>query len=198
MGTRTRQRYFKPAYVIAAVVAAAAAGGGYYGYRQRAETRRNVEAAIGSWYGGPQLMTQLMMERYGPPDVFTPEAATWRERGPWKRIVVRGHSPDSYLEQTVGYQAPPEARARLSEFGHGIRFDAANEELTATSSQESMNILALNLADEVAAGKRSPDQARDFHLSTTKLAVSGKSSPYLEGFRFKPYRPAPELVWRRD
>lgn len=198
MEMHTKERYPKTAYVIAAVVAAALAGGGYLGYRQRTESRRNVEARIRAWHEGPRLMTQLMMERYGPPGDFTQRAATWRDKGPWKRIVVHGDSPDSYLEQTVGYQAAPEALARLREFDRGVRLDLAKEELSATSSQEWMNYLALNLADEVAQGKRRPDQAREFRLSTVRLAVSGKSSPYLEGLRFKPYSPASELVWRRD
>jgi hypothetical protein len=72
-------------------------------------------------------MTELMMERYGPPDDLTPGVATWYERGRRKRITDRGQARESYLEQTVGYRPRPEAIVPLNEFDHGVRLRWAFE-----------------------------------------------------------------------
>ncbi|MDD5303928.1 MAG: hypothetical protein PHS14_12580 [Elusimicrobia bacterium] len=188
MDTQAQDRYPLAAYFIAAALAAAVAGGAYFGYRQQVQTRRDVQASIRTWYEGPRLTAELMMERYVVPDEFTPVDANWYGRGSWKRISIQGDTPYQYLEQAVGYRARPEEAARLIDFDHGVRYDAPNEELSASSNHESLNYLALNLADEVAAGKRSSRKARDFYASTARLSASGKSSPYLQGLLFNPYR----------
>ena len=132
------------------------------------------------------------MERYGPPDDITPGVATWYERGHWKRITVRGEARESYLEQTVGYRPRPEAISSLRDFNHGVRLDAAREELTAASNREALNFLALNVANEVATGRRSAKDAQEFFLKTAKLASSGKSSPYLDNLQFERYVRTPQ------
>jgi len=53
----------------------------------------------------------------------------------------------------LGY-ADPAAIDALAAFGHGIRFNPDNDELSARSGSETLNYLALNLAHEIAAGKR--------------------------------------------
>jgi hypothetical protein len=166
--------------------------GAYYGYNLCANARAEVVAHITTWFEGPRLMTELMMERYGPPDDLTPGVATWYERGRWKRITVRGQARESYLEQTVGYRPRTEAIAPLNEFDHGVRLDPAREELTAASNQESLNYLALNVADEVATGRRSSKDAQEFFAKTAKLATSGRSSEYLEKLLFEPYVRTPQ------
>jgi hypothetical protein len=40
------------------------------------------------------------------------------------------------------------------------------------------------LADEVVVGKKSAAQARESFAKTSRLAASGKSSPYMDGLRF--------------
>lgn len=197
METQAKEGYPKAAYVIAAALAAAIMGGAYFGYRQQAQTRQDVQAGIRTWFEGPKLTAEIMTERYGPPDELTLQTATWHERGSWKRIAVHGDTPYRYLEQTVGYQARPGVVGRLLAFDNGARYDIVNEELTASSNHETSNYLALNLAHDVAAGKRSIDNARGFFASTARLWSSGKSSPYMEHLLFTPYRRAPQENWSR-
>ena len=184
--------YSKTAYFFAAALAIIVAGGAYYGYNLRAHARAEVKAHITTWFEAPRLMTELMMERYGPPDDLTPGVATWYERGRWKRITVRGEAHEGYLEQTVGYRPRPEAISSLRAFDHGVRLDPAREELTAASNLESLNYLALNMANEVALGKRTARNAQEFFVKTAKLASSGKSSAYLEKLQFEPYLRSPQ------
>lgn len=183
---------------VAAVLAVTLAAGGYFAYRNRAPSAERVAAHIEPWLAGPRETLKLLMERYGAPDVLGAGTATWHERGPWKRITIHGGDHLSYLEQAVGYHVPAEAAQALAEFDHGLRFDREKEELSARSNSEALNLLALNLADELCAAKRTAPQAREFYVQTARLAAAGKSSDYLETLRFDPYRRIPEVPWDRE
>lgn len=190
METRRKHLFF-------AVLAAVLAGGAYVAFRDQTPTAARVAAHTETWLSGPRSTAALMTQRYGPASALAPGIATWRDRGPWKRIVVRGHAPEGWLEQTVSYGVPAAAVAPLEEFGHGVRADLARDELTASSGDESLNRLALNLAAEIADGRRGAKDARDFYARTARLAAGGKSSSYLSKLLFTPYRPPREDPRRR-
>jgi hypothetical protein len=192
MDTQEKVENQRVVYFIAAALAVVVVGSAYLGYRHRVLAPKRLEAATRTWFDSPRVLSQVLLDRYGPPNVIAPQAATWYERQPWKRITVHGDSPDKYLENTVGYLAKPAAVAALREFGQDIRLDLVQEEISARSNAEALNYLALNLADDVASGKRSPKQARSFYLRTIKLAASGKSSPYMERLLFEPHRFVPQ------
>lgn len=183
---------------VAAVLAATLAGGGYLAYRNRAPSAERVAEHVAPWLAAPRQTLKLMIERYGMPDDLGSGTATWRERGPWKRITIHGHEHLSYLEQAVGYHVPAEAAQALDDFDHGLRFDREKEELSATSNSEALNHLALNLADEICGAERTAAEAGRFYVRTARLAAAGKSSPYLEKLLFDPYRRIPEIPWDRE
>lgn len=185
----------KQLYFVGVVLAATVAAGAYFAWHHRPPTNERALAHVSAFLEGPRATAKAMIERYGPPNALSPDTATWYERGPWKRITVHGDAPLSYLEQVVSYHVPPDAAAQLLELDHGLRFDLANEELSATSNSESLNFLALNLAHEVSSARRDPKEARELYVKTARLAASGKSSPYLEKLQFEPYRPAPRGRW---
>jgi len=185
--TTNRKRLF----FIAVASAAMIGGGAFLAYRHRTPTMERSMAHISSFAEGPRVTAKVLIERYGLPNTLSADTATWYERGPWKRITVHGDAPLSFLEQVVSYQVPDDAAAPLLELNHGLRFDIAAEELSATSNSESLNFLALNLAHEVSSARRDPREARDLYVRTARLSASGKSSPYLEKLMFEPARPAP-------
>ncbi|MDD5304050.1 MAG: hypothetical protein PHS14_13195, partial [Elusimicrobia bacterium] len=69
-------------------------------------------------------------------------------------------------------------------FDKGIEADAKEGRLTASSDDESENFLALNLADEVLKGRRTPREASDFRQNAFRLRDAGKSSPYFDRLLF--------------
>src|SRR5688572_7575174 len=117
-------------YLVPAALAALVVAGGFFGRQQRLELRRTAEARIKAWPEASRRMAELMMERYGAPSEIDARTATWREQGPWKRISVRGDSPENCLEQTVGYQVPVEAVEPLRRLNSGVRADPAKNELS--------------------------------------------------------------------
>jgi len=76
-------------------------------------------------------------------------------------------------------------------FPYGSSTYADGPDLAARSNSEELNRLCLNLADDIARGRRTPAEARRFYRRTLSLALSGKSSPYMERLVFPVPEPAP-------
>ena len=86
------------------------------------------------------------------------------------------------LEETIAFPTPPNASALLTRFSGRLRGIAEDgTELSSRATNEEDNFLALNLACEVVAGSRDPEQARIVLQRTQALFVAGKTSPYTQG-----------------
>jgi hypothetical protein len=162
------------------------------------ESRRYfAQAVTDNWSNYSRLQAARLMEEYGAPDKVSHAELAWAEKGPWRSIRVWDVTPyyDSSsgaptLEQTVHYPVPAEKRAALKALKGKVLVSPDGTALSARGTSEPVNLLTLNLADDILAGRRSPKEAAGFYDSTLRLSVSGKSSPYLERLLFTP-RPAP-------
>jgi hypothetical protein len=143
------------------------------------------------------LSLNRMVDKYGAPDRIESKRVVWLDKGPWKRIAVWDGMDNydksaaaGYIEQTVAYLVPPDRRDAVDDFRGRVAVSADGSELSARSTSEARNLLALNLADEIIRGVRTPGEAKSFYAATLRLADAGKSSPYVEGLLFQPLRPA--------
>ncbi len=158
----------------------------------RADAPENLEAVIRAWPVPERTAARAMIEKYGRPGQFDRRQLVWFHNGAWKRTIVyrqgphhRAKTPDEdFLEQTVGYIVPDDKIADLKEFSPRLEASTSAGELTFASDSEATNRLALNLANEIVAGKRTVADARSVFARISRLAASGKSFPYLEGLRF--------------
>ena len=160
------------------------------------------ESVILLWPTFSYRLARLMIAKYGQPSEATDHSLVWERNGQWKRTVVYRVPPlernlsrgGGRLEQTVAYRVPARRLDDLARFDKKIEADPKDGRLTARSDDESENFLALNLADEVLQGTRTPQEAADFRRSATRLRDSGKSSPYFDRLLFVrgkiPVRPA--------
>ncbi|MCM2305322.1 MAG: hypothetical protein NDJ72_11505 [Elusimicrobia bacterium] len=151
----------------------------------RARPGPSPESIIKRWPARPRAAAALLLEKYGRPDQFDANSLAWFGNGEWKRTVVRRRAKD-FLEQTVGYLPPHDKLEELQRFHPKLDASPVAGELTFASESEESNRLALNLADEVATGKRGAEEARAAFLKTSRLALSGRSSPYRERLQFEP------------
>jgi hypothetical protein len=148
------------------------------------------EAVVRRWPDRPRVTALALIAEYGEPDRYSSEDLLWFKNGPWRRTAVYRDAPEGFLygknvlEQSIGYDVPAGALAKLKKFDRSLRFDKAAGELISHAESESLNILALNLAAEIVAGKRTPGEARDFYRKTAEFSEAGKSSPYMSGFLF--------------
>jgi hypothetical protein len=160
---------------------------------QSSRSAQTPETVIKDWPDQARSIARAMIEKYGEPDRFSGKAVVWYDNAPWQKTVVyRDAWPHSitmrdkdYLEQTIGYQVPNEKVNALRRFDRRLDVNRTSGELSSRSESESMNILALNLADEIVNDRRSVQDARNFYRKTARLSRSGKNSLYLTEFLFE-------------
>jgi hypothetical protein len=176
-----------------ALCAAVGAGCSSISLRTPESRRYFAQFVTDRWSNDSRLQAARLMDEHGPPDKIGHAELVWNDKGAWKRIRVWDATPyyDSSagapnLEQTVSYPVLPERRAQLAALGGKLRVSRDGQELSARGASEAANLLTLNLADEIVAGRRSPKEASRFYDRTIELSVSGKSSPYLERLLFTP------------
>jgi hypothetical protein len=152
---------------------------------------RTAESIILSWPTYSYRLARLMIDKYGQPSEATDQRVIWHDNGPWKRTVVHRDAPGrtynrsrGRLEQSVAYNVPAQKLDALARFDKSIEAAVNEGLLTASSDDESANILALNLADEVLRGRRTAREATDFRQNVSRLRDSGRSSPYFERLMF--------------
>ena len=95
-----------------------------------------------------------------------------------------GDRGDDILEQTIPYNVPDDKIAALKSFDGRLKIEKGRRELSSRSENENDNYLALNLADEIVGGKRTPDDARGDYRKLIRLSESGKNSELMYGFAF--------------
>ena len=155
----------------------------------RREAADRALARTADWAQGPSLAASLMVQEYGPPQWVGDDRLEWFMALPWKRISV-SDTPAGFLEHAVSYRIPQEKLAELRRFGRGLSVDAQNDEISARGESEEGNLLCLNLANDIALGKKTAAQAGEFYRLTIRESMSGKSSPYMERLLFKAEMPA--------
>ena len=152
-----------------------------------------VDQIVSAWPDVPREVAQTVMEAYGPPQEATPSRLIWFDNAPWKRTilyrdVVQHDFPIPHpdlLEQFIDYQAPLEMYDELAVYDGSVIVERTKGEISARCDKEEMNFLAINLANDVAIGERTPDEARQFYAETAMAFMEGTSDPYVEGFVFE-------------
>lgn len=168
------------------------------GQGQARPIRDEVSRILRGWPAGPQLAAQETMDKYGPPQEVTPERLIWRDPGPFKRIMVtREELPHDfplphkdYLEHTISYKIPVDRTDELHGFDAALTIHRVSGELSARCDHESSNLIALNLAHDVATGKRSVADARREYGELIVQRTLGKSPSYATALQLRPQQPA--------
>ncbi|MBI3547495.1 MAG: hypothetical protein HY078_00440 [Elusimicrobia bacterium] len=158
-----------------------------------ARREERARKAVAGWPAASRTVARMMIEKYGSPNSIENDVISWEGNEPWKKTsVYRAGKPSgmppgrvNVLLQSVRYQVSPEAARAIENLGMNLSIDASQRLLSAAGESEDINFLALNLADEVATGAKTPQEAREFYVRTTALSLEGKSSPYLSGLLFE-------------
>ena len=148
---------------------------------------------MSGWAEASQMVAKQMMEKYGNPNESTDHMLVWYNNGPWKRTII--YSEESkhifpvdhvdVMEQVIDYKVSPERFSDLAAYDGSVTARRTDGELSAKCDKEGANFLAINLANDVATGKKSVAEARTFYAATMKdFALQNKMSPYMESFQF--------------
>lgn len=153
-----------------------------------------VSGVIAAWPQTSRDVAQTIVGKYGPPNEVTPTRLVWHNNGPWKRtIVYRDTVPHHFpmphpdlLEQVVDYRAPLDRYDDLAMYDGSVIVERTKGEMAARCDAEGANFLALNLANEVATGSRTVEEARRMYGEQIRMMKDGQMTPYTSGLMFTP------------
>jgi hypothetical protein len=152
---------------------------------------KDASSAITAWPTATKKTGQALIEKYGQPDGVTDRMLVWNDKDPWTKVVVYRDAikqgsltHDAFLENTVNYKVPLDKVADLIRFDSALVIDETRGTLASNCDTEGCNFLALNLANDIATGKRDVASAKDFFKNTMTKSLSGKSSPEMEKLQF--------------
>jgi hypothetical protein len=153
-----------------------------------------VEKYLASWKQKPKEVANTMIEKYGLPQEATAQRFIWHGNGRWKFTeLVNEEIPHDFpmahhdmLYQAIDYRVADSNKVKaLFEYDGSVILERTKGELAARCDKEEANFLAINLANDVATGKRSVEDARRFYAeSIQEMMKTGKPNEYLQGLRF--------------
>ena len=151
------------------------------------------ETMTASWPEKPKSAAQELVKKYGPPDEFTASKLMWKKRGQWKRISVSREEVQhdwpaphvDIVEQFIDMRVPPDKFDDLVRFDGSVIAERTKGEVSARCGGEAANFLALNLANDIASGKRTFTDARHYYAKAMKQKEQGTNDPYLEKLVFE-------------
>jgi hypothetical protein len=153
-----------------------------------------ADKVIANWKPTPKEVAQKMITKYGQPQEVTANRLVWHNNGPWKYSeLVNEEIPHEFpmphkdaLYQAINYKIDPDKADELLQYDGSIILERTKGEIAARCDKEDANFLAINLANDVATGRRSVDDARKFYAdSMMAFMKENKKNDYLNGFRFQ-------------
>lgn len=157
------------------------------------DRRELAEATASHWSQVSELAARRMMEEYGVPDEVHADHLVWINNGPWRRTIVSNvpapYAPDGgaeagVIEQAVSERLSTKQAVDVAAFDDLVAYNPRASEVSSRADREEHNYLRLNLADDVAHERLSPEAARGSYASIVAFEAAGKTSPYLLGLRF--------------
>ena len=152
----------------------------------------SMETMMRDWPKASKEAAMFMKHKYGPPAAISKDVIIWGKTGPWKRTIIYAREyPHEFpmhhtdvMQQFIDYKAPPEMYDELARYDGSVVLERTSGEISARCDKEAANFLALNLAHDVVAGKRSVQDARKTYAEQITAMKAGKSAPYTEKLLF--------------
>ena len=193
MSHRTLARVAR-ATALGAAVASLVAAARPLAAQQPPAATSEMDRMMSGWSESSKKAATMMAAKYGAPAEMTPTMAVWGKAGPWKRTVVSSvavphrfpAAHDDVMEQVIDYRVPPAMVDELARYDGSVVVERTKGELSARCDLEGANLLALNLAHEIATGRRTVDAARRTYAEQIAAMKAGRPAPYTERLTFAP------------
>ena len=133
----------------------------------------------------PRVLRELLK---GTAICATPSCVARRVHGQSQNEGHRG-SRGSDAQNALTYSDVPLGKYDdLARYDGSVIAERTKGELSARCDKEEMNYLALNLAHDVATGRRTVEDARRFYAETAMATMKGEMPPYVQRLQFDPSR----------
>jgi len=154
---------------------------------------QSMAQMLASWPAMQRDAATMMSTKYGTPDVTSDRMLVWANKGPYTRIVLMRDAVQhdfpmphqDFLTHTIKHAVPTNMLDELGAYDGSVWVHRTRGELSAQCDTEEHNNLALNLAHEVAMGRRTVEDARMMYAKTAMELKKGMSSPYASGLMFQ-------------
>lgn len=155
--------------------------------------KMQMEKMMNGWAAASKDAAMFMTGKYGPPEAMSKNMMVWGNTGPWKRTIVYAQEyPHEFpahhtdvMQQFIDYQAPPAMYDDLAMYDGSVVVERTSGEISARCDKEGANFLALNLANEIATGKRSVQDARRMYGEQIMAMKAKRPAPYTEKLLFQ-------------
>ena len=153
----------------------------------------SVQRLVAGWPEASRMAAMDMMRKYGPPQEATASMLMWMNNGQWKWTkVARETIPHNFpmphpdlLEQAIDYQVPLDRYDDLARYDGSVIAERTKGQLSARCDKEGANFLAINLAHDVATGRRTVEQARSYYAAAMqRFMSSNQMDPYMQRIQF--------------
>lgn len=152
----------------------------------------NADSVIGAWPDEAKQAARKLIEKYGQPNGVLDDRLIWINNGQFKQTLVYRDGVEhnfpsrhmDYVKQTIAVKVPANKIGDLEKFDGSLSYERTRGLLSCEDQSEDRNFLAFNLANDIIKGKKTVEQARSYFSRASQLAMSGKSSPELEGLDF--------------
>jgi len=155
---------------------------------------------LSGWPEASQMAAKDMMDKYGKPDIASDEMLVWNKNGVWNRTIIYKQEVDhnfpmphkDVMQQFVNLRIPSDMVDELAQYDGSVVFDRTQGEISARCDKEGANFLAVNLAYDIATGKRSVSEARVFYANTIMQMMNGEKPEYTQKLMFTPDMSSPD------
>ncbi len=153
-----------------------------------------MEPMMRDWPKASRDAVAYMTSKYGAPMVVNAQVAMWGATGQWKRTIVYNYEVQhdfpaphtDVMQQWIDYKVPVSKYDDLAMYDGSVVPERTNGEMSARCDKEGANFLAINLAHEIATGKRTAMQARGKYAEQITAMMAMRSAPYTERIMFAP------------
>ena len=156
----------------------------------------DAEEVLNDW---PEKQTETaheMMDKYGEPDEVVPSRIMWHhedDNSVWKHTIIHRDSVqhnfpmehEDFLEQAIDLYIPPHHYDKVAKFDGSVMPERTRGEVAARCDKEAMNILAINLAHELAFTRMTVEEARRTYAENAMAYMNGEEPARTQSFHFE-------------
>jgi len=161
--------------------------------KMKKHDKGSVMKMIEGWPAKPKEMAMMLMDKHGAPSGATSMMLVWDGPAPFKKTILSSkETPHNwpmphtdFLESVIDYKAPWDKFDDLAQFDGSVIAERTMGTLSARCDKVENNFLALNLANDVATGKKSSAEARRAFEEAAMAAKNGQMSAMMKGLQFE-------------
>lgn len=163
-----------------------------------AQSQQSAQEIISGWPEKPRTAAEKMIKEHGQPSGVTASRLIWEDLdNPWHEIIAYKKTVDhdfpiphqDYVEHAVLYEVPADKMDELAKFDGSVIVYRTEGRLAARCHAGGPNILTLNLAQDIIAGEKNVDEARQAYSEAIKQAKTGSKPEIMQKLNFEPMSP---------